>query len=112
MASLIRWLSPPERVAELRFNERYSSPTSTTFSYFQAYEGLVKYLELQQNEDASAKAQKWSGQFYSRVTCPECNGQRLNKEALHFFIDGKNIAQLADIIGFKHYLFVMFDHDY
>ncbi|HRF67720.1 MAG TPA: excinuclease ABC subunit UvrA [Muribaculum sp.] len=80
-------------------NERLQLKTESqnTFSYFQAYEGLVKYLELQQNEDASAKAQKWSGQFYSRVTCPECNGQRLNKEALHFFIDGKNIAQLAEM---------------
>lgn len=80
-------------------NERLQLKTESqnTFSYFQVYEGLVKYLELQQNEDASAKAQKWSGQFYSRVTCPECNGQRLNKEALHFFIDGKNIAQLAEM---------------
>ncbi len=65
------------------------------YSYFQIYEGLVKYLELQQSDDASAKAQKWSGQFYSRATCPVCGGQRLNKEALHFYIAGKNIADLA-----------------
>lgn len=78
-------------------NERLQLKTElqSTFSYFQTYEGLVKYLELQQSEDASAKAQKWSGQFYSRVECPECHGQRLNREALHFFIDGKNIADLA-----------------
>lgn len=78
-------------------NERLPLKTESqsTYSYFQTYEGLVKYLELQQSDDASAKAQKWSGQFYSRAVCPECNGQRLNKEALHFFIDGKNIADLA-----------------
>lgn len=77
-------------------NERLQLKTeSQTYSYFQTYEGLVKYLELQQSDDASSKAQKWSGQFYSRVKCPECNGQRLNKEALHFFIAGKNIADLA-----------------
>lgn len=78
-------------------NERLSLKTESqsTFSYFQTYEGLVKYLELQQSDDASAKAQKWSGQFYSRVQCPECEGKRLNQEALHFFIDGKNIADLA-----------------
>lgn len=69
--------------------------SQSTFSYFQTYEGLVKYLEIQQSEDASAKAQKWSGQFYSKVTCPECEGKRLNKESLHFFIDDKNIADLA-----------------
>lgn len=71
--------------------------SQSTFSYFQTYEGLVKYLELQQSDDASAKAQKWSGQFYSKVTCPECQGKRLNKESLHFFIDDKNIADLAEM---------------
>ena len=71
--------------------------SQNTFGYFREYEGLVKYLEIQQSEEASSKAQKWSGQFYSRATCPECGGSRLNKEALHFFIDGKNIAQLASM---------------
>lgn len=71
--------------------------SQSTFNYFREYEGLIKYLEIQQAEDASAKAQKWSGQFYSRAKCPECDGQRLNKEALHFFIDGKNIADLASM---------------
>lgn len=67
----------------------------STSNYFMRYEGLVKYIEMQQDEDASSQAKKWSGQFYSRITCPECHGDRLNKEALHFFIDGMNIAQLS-----------------
>ncbi len=80
-------------------NERLTIKTESqnTFGYFREYEGLIKYLEIQQSEDASAKAQKWSGQFYSRAVCPECGGQRLNKEALHFFIDGKSIADLASM---------------
>lgn len=80
-------------------NERLTIKTESqnTFGYFREYEGLVKYLEIQQSEEASAKAQKWSGQFYSRTVCPECGGQRLNKEALHFFIDGKSIADLASM---------------
>lgn len=44
---------------------------------------------------ASASAQKWAGQFIRMATCPECNGQRLNKEALHYKIAGKNIAELS-----------------
>ena len=64
-------------------------------NYFLTYDGLVKYIEMQQADEASTQAQKWAGQFYSRCTCPECGGQRLNKEALHFIINGKNIAQLA-----------------
>ena len=69
--------------------------TNATSNYFTPYEGLVKYIEMQQDEEAGAAAHRWSEQFFSRVTCPECNGQRLNREALHFFIDGQNIAQLS-----------------
>ena len=64
-------------------------------NYFLSYDGLVKYIEMQQGDDASPEAQKWSGKFYSRLVCPECHGDRLNREALHFFVDGKNIAELA-----------------
>lgn len=73
------------------------SEGSSISNYFQSYDGLLKYIELQQGEDATSAAQRWSGQFFSRKTCPECGGDRLNKEALHFFIDGKNIAQLSKL---------------
>ena len=69
--------------------------TLSLSNYFQSYEGLIKYIELQQNEEAGAAAQKWSGQFFSRAVCHECNGDRLNVEARHFFIGDKNIADLA-----------------
>lgn len=69
--------------------------TMSTSNYFLRYDGLVKYIEMQQSDDASAQAQKWAGQFFSRVTCPECNGARLNKEAIHYYIGGKNIADLS-----------------
>ena len=69
--------------------------TMATYNYFQTYDGLVKYIEMQQSDEASAAAKKWSEGFFSRGVCPECNGDRLNKEALHFFIDGKNIADLC-----------------
>lgn len=69
--------------------------TLSTTNYFTSYEGIVKYIEMQQDDDAGSAAQKWSGQFFSRAVCPECNGDRLNREALHFIIDGMNIAQLS-----------------
>ena len=65
--------------------------------YFLTFDGLVKYIEMQQQSEASASAQKWAGQFVSVVTCPECQGQRLNTEALHYRIAGKNIADLASM---------------
>ncbi len=64
-------------------------------NYFLTFDGLVKYIEMQQQSDATAKAQKWVGQFVTTVSCPECGGARLNKEALHYRIDGKNIAELT-----------------
>lgn len=69
--------------------------TMSTSNYFLSYEGLIKYIEMQQSDDASASAQKWSGQFYSQAECPECHGDRLNREALHYFIGDKNIADLS-----------------
>lgn len=67
-----------------------------TFSQlYLGFDGLLKYIELQQDENAGAGANRWSGQFFTRKVCPECGGTRLNKEALHFFIDGKNIAELS-----------------
>lgn len=61
---------------------------------------------MQQEMDASASAQKWAGQFVKMTVCPECKGQRLNKEALHYRIAGKNIAELAamDISELKEWL--------
>lgn len=69
--------------------------TMTAKNYFVSYEGVIKYIEMQQEEDTSSSAQKWSRQFYSRVECPDCHGDRLNREALHFFIGDKNIADLT-----------------
>ena len=95
-------------------DERLNIKTETlsTNNYFLTYDGLVKYIELQQDESAGSKAQKWAGQFYSRCVCPECGGARLNKEALHFFINGKNIAQLAsmDISELRDWLSDLHNH--
>lgn len=64
-------------------------------NYFLSYEGVAKYISMQQDTEASASAQKWAGQFIKQAVCPECNGQRLNKEALHYRLGGKNIAELC-----------------
>ena len=35
--------------------------------------------------------------FFTLSLCPECNGARLNKEALSYYIDGKNIAEVSSM---------------
>ena len=78
-------------------NERLNLRTETlsTSNYFLSFDGLIKYIEMQQDDTATSAAQKWAGQFFSRAACPECGGARLNREALHFRLNGKNIAELA-----------------
>ena len=67
----------------------------TSSDYYVTYEGLVKYIQMMQENETSASAQKWAEQFSKTVTCPECGGRRLNKEALHFRMADKNIAELS-----------------
>ena len=74
-----------------------SSLIHATSDYFVVYEGIVKYIQMMQEKDASATAQKWAEQFAKTDVCPECKGARLNKEALHFRLHDKNIYQLASM---------------
>lgn len=72
-----------------------NSPLGSSIDYMMTYEGIVKYVVNQKGDNLSKSAQKWADQFHKTCVCPECNGQRLQKEPLHFKIDGKNIAELA-----------------
>lgn len=78
-------------------DEALVNPAGIGRGYQPTYDGIVKYIEMQQNDEVSSKAQKWAGQFYTPTVCPVCHGARLNREALHYFIDGKNIDGLANM---------------
>ena len=78
----------------------------TSSDFFVAFDGAVKYLKNVLETDDSATAQKWSEQFMTTAICPECNGERLNKEALAYRIWDKNISQLStmDIAELREWL--------
>lgn len=78
-------------------DEALVNPAGIGMGYQPTYDGIVKYIEMQQNDEVSSKAQKWAGQFYTPTVCPVCHGARLSREALHYFIDGKNIDELANM---------------
>ncbi|MEO0724790.1 MAG: excinuclease ABC subunit UvrA [Bacteroidota bacterium] len=67
------------------------------FSYNLAKEGLVPMLKRWYDNSTSEKVRRWAEDFMTISTCPSCNGQRLRKEALHFKINEKNIADLAEM---------------
>ncbi len=92
---------PEEALDEIMFgtDERLQIKNDSlgTSSYSVTFEGVAKYITMQQESEASASAQKWANQFIKTTVCPDCNGQRLNKEALHYRINDKNIAELAEM---------------
>lgn len=69
----------------------------TTSDYFISFDGVVKYLQNVMDNDDSVSGQKWADQFLAECTCPECKGQRLNRESLSYKIWDKNISDLANM---------------
>ena len=91
---------PEEAMEDIIFgtDQRLEIDNATMSMYYDnsRYEGIIKYIEWQNEDtDTSAEKGKWSGQFFTPKECPECKGDRLNKVALNYFIDGKNIADLS-----------------
>ena len=69
----------------------------TSSDYFVSFDGIIKYLRNVMDNDDSSAGQKWADQFLAECTCPECHGQRLNREALSYTFGGRNIADLANM---------------
>ncbi len=91
---------PEEAVSEIieGSTDRLRIPAEvakTSTDCFCRFEGLAKYIAMTEENETSLTAQKWAEQFSRQAVCPECDGSRLNREALHFRIGGKNIAQLS-----------------
>ena len=84
----------------------------TTSDYFVSFDGIIKYLRNVMENDDSASGQKWADQFLAECECPECHGQRLNREALSYRIWDKNISELAsmDISELREWLDEVEDH--
>lgn len=93
---------PQEAISEILYGSLESvridkELVHTSTDYFVAFDGVVKYLRTVIENDESAAGKKWGGQFIADITCPECQGHRLNREALSYKLWDKNIAELADM---------------
>ena len=76
---------------------RLNSSSEMFYDTISTYDGLVKYIQQQKDSGVSAKELRWAEQFSAMQQCPECGGARLNKEALHYRLNGKNIYELASM---------------
>ena len=91
----------PEEAMDEIFNgsaDRLQIPASiahTSEDYVVDFGGLVKYIRQMADNEMTTAAQKWAEQFSCTATCPVCHGTRLNREALSYRFNGKNIAELA-----------------
>lgn len=72
-----------------------NTPLGKSSNYFLSFEGIVNYVNNFQQDKASESGKKWTDQYVKRITCPDCNGDRLKKEALYFKVAEKNIAELS-----------------
>jgi len=77
-----------------------------TSSYTLNFEGIINFISNQYADSNSRSIQKWAGSFMNRIPCPECNGDRLKKESLHFMIGDMNISALArmDLVRFNEWM--------
>ena len=92
---------PDEAIDEILYGSpvplKLNSSSEMFYDSIATYDGLVKYIQMQKESGLSAKEQRWAEQFSAMQTCPECGGARLNKEALHYRLNGKNIYELASM---------------
>ena len=101
---------PDEALDEILYGSpvplKLNSSSEMFYDSISTYDGLVKYIQLQKETSVSAKELRWAEQFSAMQTCPECGGARLNKEALHYRLAGKNISELAsmDITALNEWL--------
>ena len=92
---------PDEAIDEILYGSpvplRLVSSSDMYNDTFSTFDGLVKYIQMQKDSGVTAKELRWAEQFSVMSTCPECGGTRLNKEALHYRLNGKNIHELASM---------------
>ena len=93
----------PEEAMDEIFNGRAdrlripAATAHTTDDYYVEFNGLVKYIQQMADTDMTAASQRWAEQFSKTTICPECQGARLNREALSYRFAGKAINELSNM---------------
>jgi excinuclease ABC subunit A len=65
-------------------------------SNIETFEGIIQFMTRYAEEGNSA-IQRWAMSFMNKKQCPDCNGSRLRKEALHFKIGDQHIGDLSQM---------------
>ncbi len=74
---------------------KIKNPNYNTSGYAMEFNGIVNFIKEQHEESNSENTKNWALEYMNDVVCPDCEGDRVKKEALWFRIDGKNIGEIA-----------------
>lgn len=102
----------PEEAMDEIFNGRAdrlripAATAHTTDDYYVEFNGLVKYIQQMADTEMTAASQRWAEQFSKTTICPECQGARLNREALSYRFAGKAINELSNMAISELYEFL------
>jgi excinuclease ABC subunit A len=68
-----------------------------TQDYHLNFEGISNFITYQYYHSDSGSLKRWAKTYMFEKGCSKCKGFRLQKESLHFKIDGHNISDLAHL---------------
>ncbi len=80
-----------------KFEVTYKYAGGGQQTYETSFKGVIPMIlnsYLQKSQDS---LHQWAEEFMVMETCPECNGFRLKKESLHYFVAGKHIGELGEM---------------
>lgn len=95
--------SIPQQAKDVIFfggNEKFdvaSKELGITRSYKIDFEGVATFIQNTFDANETTSLKRWAKEYMDKISCPECNGTRLRKESLYFKVNGKNIAELANM---------------
>ena len=96
-------------------NEKFEIPSNSlgiTRNYEIDFEGVYSFILNQYNNSDSSSIKRWAKEYLKEEQCVDCQGSRLKKEALHFKIVNKSIAELVqlDLEELKHFFVNLHDN--
>ena len=95
--------SIPQQAKDIIFfggNEKFdvsSKSLGITRSYKIDFEGVATFIQNTFDANETTSLKRWAKEYMDKIPCPECDGTRLRKESLYFKVNGKNIAELAQM---------------
>ncbi len=74
---------------------RYVNNRGMNITRSRPFEGIMPYIIRRYNETDSERVRSELTRYLSFKTCPDCNGTRLQRDARHVLIQGRNLPEIT-----------------